>query len=163
MIKGGVYGLEVQRERVRYEDNQVVSREIEDKYTARPVENQIIGYGTKIVMHTTVASDGTTVTYWRVLKMQAVSYNPTSAGGETTASGEKLRKGIVAVDRRLIPFYTRLYIPGYGEAIAADTGGKIVGRIIDLGYSDADYESWYQPVTVYFLWPPPANIVYIFP
>jgi uncharacterized protein YabE (DUF348 family) len=163
LIKGGVYGLEVQRERVRYEDNQETGRTVEDKYVARPVENQIIGYGTKIVMHTTVASDGTTVTYWRVVQMQARSYNPTSAGGEITASGERLRKGIVAVDRRLIPFYTRLYIPGYGEAIAADTGGKIVGRIIDLGYSDSDYESWYQPVTVYFLWPPPANIVYIFP
>lgn len=163
VIKGGLYGLEVQRERVRYEDNQETGRTVEDKYVARPVENQIIGYGTKIVMHTTVASDGTSVTYWRVMQMQARSYNPTSAGGEITASGERLRKGIVAVDRRLIPFYTRLYIPGYGEAIAADTGGKIVGRIIDLGYSDSDYESWYQPVTVYFLWPPPANIVYIFP
>jgi len=95
--------------------------------------------------------------------MYAVSYNPASAGGSITASGAPLRKGLVAVDTRYIPFGTRLYIPGYGEAIAADTGGAVKGRVIDLGYSNDDYVAWHQNVTIYFLWPPPENVVWIYP
>jgi 3D (Asp-Asp-Asp) domain-containing protein len=55
-----------------------------------------------------------------------------------------------------------MYVPGYGLAEAADTGA-ISGRWIDLGYSNDDYVAWHQWVTVYFLWPPPANPVWIFP
>jgi 3D (Asp-Asp-Asp) domain-containing protein len=39
---------------------------------------------------------------------------------------------VVAVDPRLIPLRTRLYVPGYGEAVAADVGTAVKGRIIDL-------------------------------
>ena len=56
-----------------------------------------------------------------------------------------------------------MYVPGYGEALAADTGGGIRGRMIDLGYRDEDYVSWHEWVTVYFLWPPPENVVWIIP
>jgi len=53
-------------------------------------------------------------------------------GNGITAIGLKARKGIVAVDPKIIPLGTRLYIPGYGEALAADTGGWIKGGRIDL-------------------------------
>lgn len=53
----------------------------------------------------------------------------------TTASGLATGPGIVAVDPNVIPLGTRLYIPGYGKGIAADVGGGIKGRIIDLWYS----------------------------
>lgn len=49
-----------------------------------------------------------------------------------TASGLPVGKGVVAVDPRLIPLGTRLFIPGYGRGIAADVGTAIKGRIIDL-------------------------------
>ena len=51
-----------------------------------------------------------------------------------TAIGRRAGHGIVAVDPRLIPLGTHLYIPGYGMAIAGDTGGDIVGHRIDLGF-----------------------------
>jgi 3D (Asp-Asp-Asp) domain-containing protein/peptidoglycan hydrolase CwlO-like protein len=53
----------------------------------------------------------------------------------TTASGLPVGPGIVAVDPTVIPLGTRLYIPGYGKGVAADTGGGIKGKIIDLWYS----------------------------
>ncbi len=49
-----------------------------------------------------------------------------------TATGVKAGYGKVAVDPDVIKMGTRLYISGYGEAVAADTGGAIDGRIIDV-------------------------------
>jgi 3D (Asp-Asp-Asp) domain-containing protein len=51
-----------------------------------------------------------------------------------TASGGHAGVGIIAVDPRVIPLGSHLYIPGYGRAIAGDTGGAIVGRRVDLGF-----------------------------
>src|SRR5207248_3620591 len=53
----------------------------------------------------------------------------------TTASGLPVGPGIVAVDPTVIPLGTRMYIPGYGNGIAADVGGGIKGKTIDLWYS----------------------------
>jgi 3D (Asp-Asp-Asp) domain-containing protein len=67
--------------------------------------------------------------------MLATAYTAGSAGGGGfTAIGRRAGFGIVAVDPRVIPLGARLYIPGYGMAIAGDTGGDIVGRRIDLGF-----------------------------
>ncbi|HEX3456818.1 MAG TPA: 3D domain-containing protein [Candidatus Baltobacteraceae bacterium] len=69
------------------------------------------------------------------MRMIATGYTANCAGcGGMTAIGRRAGYGIVAVDPRLIPLGTRLYIPGYGIAIAGDTGGDIVGYRIDLGF-----------------------------
>jgi 3D (Asp-Asp-Asp) domain-containing protein len=44
----------------------------------------------------------------------------------------KAKKGVAAVDDRVIPMGTRLYVPGYGFAVAADRGSAIKGHRIDL-------------------------------
>jgi uncharacterized protein YabE (DUF348 family) len=161
ILQTGEYGLTAQRVWVRYEDGQEVSRQVDSEWVALQPRPRIIGYGTNIVMHTTTV-DGVTIQYWRSLSMYATSYHPSEVG-DTTASGLPLQKGVAAVDTSLIPFYTQMYVPGYGEVIAADIGGGVVGRWIDLGYSDSDYVPWHQWVTVYFLWPPPDKIVWIVP
>lgn len=56
-----------------------------------------------------------------------------SIGGHT-ATGMPVGWGVVAVDPTVIPLGTRLTIPGYGEAVAADTGGAIQGTTIDLWF-----------------------------
>jgi len=75
----------------------------------------------------------------KVLKMQASAYDPgpRSCGkyaSGRTACGMKAGYGVVAVDPKVIPLRTELYIEGYGFAIAGDTGGAIKGNRIDLGY-----------------------------
>ncbi len=52
----------------------------------------------------------------------------------TTATGIPVGWGVVAVDPSVIPLGTRMYIPGYGEGVAADTGGAVDGREIDLWF-----------------------------
>lgn len=70
------------------------------------------------------------------LIMTATAYHPWEGEGvdDVTALGWKAEKGIIAVDPRVIPLKTPLYIPKYGFAIAGDTGGAIKGYKIDLLY-----------------------------
>ena len=52
----------------------------------------------------------------------------------TTATGIPVGWGVVAVDPSVIPLGTRLTIPGYGEGVAADTGGSVRGAMVDLWF-----------------------------
>jgi 3D (Asp-Asp-Asp) domain-containing protein len=54
-----------------------------------------------------------------------------------TATGAPVGYGVVAVDPSVIPLGTRMTIPGYGEGVAADTGGTIQGSVIDLWFPTA--------------------------
>lgn len=54
----------------------------------------------------------------------------------TTATGLPVGPGIVATDPSVIPLGTRMTIPGYGEGVAADTGGAIIGKRIDVWIAD---------------------------
>lgn len=77
----------------------------------------------------------------------AVAAAPAVQGGRTitvsatayalrgrTATGIQTAPGVVAVDPSFIPLGTRMYIPGYGEGVAADTGGAVHGAIIDVWF-----------------------------
>lgn len=67
------------------------------------------------------------------LKVTATAYAPGSDGVDwRTATGGRAGFGVIAVDPKVIPLGTRLFVPGYGYGIASDTGGVIVGARIDL-------------------------------
>jgi cystine transport system substrate-binding protein len=66
----------------------------------------------------------------RTIKVLATGY---SLAG-TTATGLHVGWGVAAVDPSVIPLGARLTVPGYGAAIAADTGGAVVGAVIDLWF-----------------------------
>ena len=75
-------------------------------------------------------------------------------GGVGTASGLPLGWGTVAVDTRIFPFGTKMYIPGYGDGVAADRGSAIVGKIIDIWFPTcAQARAWGRKtltITVYW-------------
>ena len=93
----------------------------------------------------------------RKIKMIATAYYPGDPlaweDGTETLLGLKMQKGIVAVDPKVIPLRTRVFIPGYGYGYAGDTGSAIKGKRIDLGLDDGkDDLLWInRPVTVYIL------------
>lgn len=121
------------------------------------------GTGTKLV-----ASRGSS-RYKKIMTMKASAYDlsyestgkrPGDKGYGITASGMKARKGVVAVDPKVIPLGTKLYIesldgtPDYGYAVAGDTGGAIKGNRIDLFYNDVNFVNKYgiKKVKVYVLY-----------
>ena len=172
LIQGGEPGLAITRVRTRSEDGVQISQKSESESIVRPVQDRIMGIGTKIVIRST-SVDGITIEYWRVLHLFATSYSPcrsvTTDGrcSYGTSSGLPVQKGVVAMSYYwyLLFGFEHVYIPGYGQAIVGDVGGGYQGSHywIDLGYSDSDYVPWAKWVTVYFLTPVPANPGYLLP
>lgn len=170
--QSGATGIIKSRTRVRLENGQEVSRQLEDEWLAQAASDQIIAYGTKVVVRTLDTPDGP-IEYWRKISMRATAYNAASSGKDAdhprygiTRSGLPAGKGVVAVDQKVIPLNTRLYIDQYGPAVAGDTGGRILGKHIDLGYPDG------EPLPVIFDWrnvyvltpvPPASQIRYVLP
>lgn len=83
------------------------------------------------------------------------SYSPAPAGGSTitvtataycltgsTATGLQAGPGIIAVDPGVVPLGSQVYVSGYGNAVAADTGGAIYGNKIDVWLPCSDAYAW---------------------
>lgn len=160
----GAYGITRERYRVIYRDGEQVARTLEDAWEAQEPRDRVRVYGQKIVPRTFVDDTGQEFTYWRVIRMRATSYSAATAGVSPsvpwygyTRTGDRMRKGVVAVDPEIIPLRTRVYVPGYGIGDALDTGGNIRNRRLDLGYDDHNLVLWSRWVDVYLLWPPPPE------
>lgn len=125
-----------------------------------PVD-EIVSYGTKVeavaASHLSVSSDvltnirteedgggvlttasGQQLGYSNVIECKATAYTTQRQSWKTTATGTTARVGAIAVDPKVIPYGTEMYIVSsdgtitYGVAAAEDCGGSIKGKRIDL-------------------------------
>ncbi|MBI2009679.1 MAG: 3D domain-containing protein [Candidatus Chisholmbacteria bacterium] len=107
----------------------------------------------EVVIPATMDTPYGPITYTKILKdVWAVSYDSSCLGcNATTATGMRQGYGVVAVDPKVIPLYTRVYVPGYGIGVAGDVGGAVKGKIIDLGYDKLEGQWSARYVDVYVL------------
>ncbi|MFW5648323.1 MAG: ubiquitin-like domain-containing protein [Candidatus Alkaliphilus sp. MAG34] len=148
-VQKGEKGLKEIKFEVLYEDGIEVGREIIEENIVKDAVNEIIEKGTLALVAT---SRGDISRYSKVLTMTATAYDlsfqstgrrPGDKYYGITASGTKIRPGVAAVDPRVIPLGTKLYIestdktPDYGYATAEDKGSAIKGNKIDLYIEDA--------------------------
>jgi len=157
LLRAGREGKELRTVLATYEDGRLVQQLIVDRQTLEPPRAEIIGIGTRIVVRTLETPAGV-IRYTDVLEMEATAYypGPESTGRWAdgyTSTGMKAGHGVIAVDPSVIPLGTKVYIPGYGIAVAADVGGAIRGNLIDLAF-DTYREAMHfgrQRVKVYIL------------
>jgi len=101
---------------------------------ARSAETQTTAISSSVAPVTTAVVDVTAAAPFaasgRTITVSSTGY----ALRGRTATGIHTAPGVVAVDPSVIPLGTRMTIPGYGEGIAADTGGAVHGATIDLWF-----------------------------
>ncbi|MGE5560854.1 MAG: G5 domain-containing protein [Chloroflexota bacterium] len=133
-IQKGVAGLKEVQYRDTYENNKRVKREVISEKIIREPVTRLVAVGTA---GTVTTRGGQVIRFKKAFLMTATGYTagPESTGKYATGYtylGMKASYGVVAVDPKVIPLRSRLYIEGYGYAVAGDIGGAIKGNRIDL-------------------------------
>lgn len=178
VLTEGVDGQKQCMASVLYENGEEVSRVImSETLTIEPVD-QVIAVGTaeaepEVDEDTPIGGSmpeigdgiitlesGEVLTYTDTMQVVATGYNKSNDGcDDWTATGTLARVGAIAVDPRMIPYGTRMFIVSndgayvYGVATAEDCGGSIKGNRVDL-YFDSNYECFQFGVrdcTIYIL------------
>ena len=155
ILTPGVEGQKLCTAEVTYIDGEETQRVVvTEEIVSQPV-TQVVAVGTGegkkkgskpiIGDGVIITTSGDILTYTRKDTFEATSYCRTDIGGERTSTGTRCRVGAIAVDPRVIPYGTRMFIVSkdgsyiYGVATAEDCGGAIKGKRLDLFYeTDAE-------------------------
>lgn len=142
VVQNGENGKKRTSVKILYKDGKEVSRETISEVVLKNPVQKVVSVGTLGVLHLSRGK----VLYTKCIRFKTTAYSadsactgksPGSDGYGVTASGARAVRSsngysTIAVDPRVIPIGTRLYIEGYGYAIAEDTGSSIIGKWIDL-------------------------------
>ncbi|HUX47045.1 MAG TPA: ubiquitin-like domain-containing protein [Desulfosporosinus sp.] len=131
IVSRGSNGLQEQTIRLTLEDGKEVDREILGQRVLTTPTNQVVSQG----VQTSISRGGTTIRFKRAYVMRATAY---CIPGGITKTGESVHWGVIAVDPRVISLGKNVYVEGYGQARALDTGGAIKGNRIDLYMNSID-------------------------
>jgi len=157
VVQQGQDGIKERRYKLILEDGNEVERKLLGEKIVKPPKPKIVEVGAIRWFKT---SRGEVVRYRKVYTMIATAYSltPSDTGKSPshpdygrTATGHRVRRGVVAVDPRVIPLGTRLYVEGYGFATALDTGSAIKGNRIDVFVEKDAYKFGVRRVKVYVL------------
>lgn len=144
----GEEGKIVKTYKVTYENGEEVSRDVVDEEVLKESEDKVVAVGTKEPTTTSSSesaskeststeesSNNNDAPSGKTMTMEATAYGPDCAGcSGISATGMDLTGGgnVIAVDPSVIPLGSKVWVEGYGEAIAGDTGGDIKGNRIDV-------------------------------
>lgn len=147
VIASGSDGLLERTYKVTLENGKEVERELVNEEVKKESEQRIVAVGTKVIEQTVSRGGSSSSSNTEsketssdndVLYMEATAYNwdcGSCSGTGRTATGYNVKAnpdGVIAVDPSVIPLGTKVYVEGYGYAVARDTGGAIQGNKIDL-------------------------------
>lgn len=152
LIQEGEPGQKEATYKVVYENGQEKEKKLVGEKVLKEPKNKVLVKGT--ISTLVLSRGGDMLRYKKQMSMVATAY----AGDKTTATGaapRRLSNGMstIAVDPSVIPLGTKVYVQGYGYAIAHDTGGLIKNSKIDLFMnSESDAKTWgIRPVNVYVI------------
>jgi 3D (Asp-Asp-Asp) domain-containing protein len=142
---------------VTYENGAEVSRQKAGEAVAEKPVKKIIEYGSGGKITT---SDGEVLNFVMKLNVKATAYTTEGYDKKTTATGTLAHRGVIAVDPKVIPYGTKVYVTSkngtswvYGIATAEDTGGAMKGSKVDLFFDTLDecYDFGRRNAAVYIL------------
>lgn len=165
IVVNGENGIREKYYKIVYEDGKPTERLYVSEDVVKAPVDQVVEFGTVLNFRN---SRGDLVRYSKVMNMKATSYtssfvdtgkHPDHPAFGITYTGMKAREGVIAVDPKVIPLGTKVYVevpgaaPDYGFAIAADIGSAIKGNLIDLYFDTSDQvRKWgRRNVVVYIL------------
>lgn len=150
----GKEGTVVKTYEITYNNGEETERTVIEEDIIEAEQNKVVSVGTKEQEQAPTATPTSTSSNsssssapsgGKVLTMEATAYGPDCAGcSGISATGINLKNGspkVIAVDPSVIPLGSRVWVEGYGEAIAGDTGGAIKGNKIDVLVKSEAYAS----------------------
>ena len=145
VLSQGKDGLRENVYLITREDGVVTKREMTETNVLKASQPKVVAHGTI----TLASRGGHTLNFSEAKIVSSTAYT----GGGRTATGTAPKVGTVAVDPRVIPYGTKIYIEGYGIGIAEDTGSSIRGDKIDVYFDTrSECRKWgVRKVKIYIL------------